>query len=111
MKPKRSVTPKPPSNKARRLILFFLMIGLIIIGISLLASNSGPEEIPVSELKSRLSAQPTSVVKVEIQGDKMTLFEEEDPEKAVAYAVIVNPRSGTDLEAQGIIVPEGGRRA
>lgn len=112
MKPKRSTKAKPPSNKARRLILAVLL-GIIIIGLISLASGGGQvEEIPLSELRTRLEEDPTKITKLEVKGNKIIIYEkdeeardEEDPHKEVAYAYR-DAKSGVSLEDQGIVLSE-----
>ena len=112
MKPKRSRPTKPPSNKARRLILFLLLGGIIILGITLASSQKDLEEISVTELSQRLSKKPTEITKLEYKGDKVTIFEADDEKKgddahkAVAFTIRDN-RHGITLADQGVEVPKG----
>ena len=104
VKPKRSNRPKASSNKTRRLVSVFILIIVVALGLHLALSGDSLEEIALSELNTQLNEEDSEIGKLEITGTRITVFEKDDLEKPVAFAI----QSDKDIsfEEQGLLVPE-----
>ena len=108
MKPKRANRPTKPNNKARRLIFIVLLAGLVIAGLTAAFSGDDLEEISISELSGQLAVEDTEIGKLEISGSKVTIFNKDDLEEPVAFAILSD--RNISLEEEGIVLPEGVER-
>ena len=104
MKPKRSIKPKTPSNRSRR-IVFLLIIGFfIMLGINLAFNSPEVEEISLSELNTQLNQENSPISKLEIKGDRVSVFHKSDPEEEANFA-IRDDREGISWSDQGVTIP------
>ena len=104
MKPKRSNRPPASSNKARRLIFIFILTAIVVLGLQLAFSGDDLKEISLSELNTQLNEEDSEISKLEIEGTRITVFEKDDLEESVTFAL----QSDKDLSfaEQGLFVPE-----
>ena len=99
MKPKRANRPSPASNRSRRWIFVILGVILVIVGLQIAFGSDNLEEISLSELRDQLNQPSSEITKLEIKGNRVTIFEE-DPEKPVAFAL--QSDKDVSLEEQGL---------
>ena len=103
MKPKRSNRPNPASNRSRRWIFIIFGVILVVIGLQIALGGNDLEEISLSQLDDQLNESSSKIERLEIQGNKVTVFEEGSDEP-VAFAL----RDEKDIswEEQGVTIPD-----
>lgn len=105
MKPKYSNRPTKPNKRVTRFIFIGILVLIVIIGIQIASTGNDLEEIAVSELRMQLNEEDTKIGKLEVKGARVTIFNKDDLEEPVAYAIL--SERDISLEEQGVIVPEG----
>ena len=103
MKPKRSNRPPAPASRSRRWIFVVLLVIIVGIGLQIALSGDDLEEISLSELNTQLNETSSEIDRLEIQGNRVTVFEE-GSEEPVFFAI----RNGDTLswEEQGVSIPD-----
>ena len=104
MKPKHSNRPPKPSNKIRRLIFIIILCLVIVFGLQIAIGGDDLEEISLSELRTQLSDEDSKIGKLEIDGARVTVFNKEDLDEPVSYAI--GSSKDISLQEQGVVVPE-----
>ena len=105
MKPKRASRPTKPTNQTRRLIFIVLLAAIVIAGLTAAFTAGDLEEISFSEFKTQLHDEETEIAKLEIKGERITIFHQDDLEEPVAYTI--QSDKDVTLKEQGVIIPEG----